>query len=79
MSITLTSFRQGDNFTPPPPPQPQNEPLKTPPRFWLTHNFDVNYIFDAKNTLVDETDATHPKYAPENEVWIVRRTYGSNI
>ena len=58
-SITLTSFRQ-------------REPLKSPPRLGLAHNFDVNYIFNAKKTLVDEPDTTHPKYAPENKV-------GSNI
>ena len=75
-SITPTSFRQEDNFT---LPQPQNKPLKSPPRLGLTHNFDVNYIFDAKKTLVDETDATYPKHAPEIKVWIVRRTYGLNI
>ena len=30
-SIILTSFRQGANFTPPPPPR-QSEPLKSQPR-----------------------------------------------
>ena len=34
-SIILTGFRQGSNFTPPPPPSPQNEPLKIPPRLGL--------------------------------------------
>ena len=34
-SISLTSFRQGGNFTPPPFPTPQNKTLKRPPRLEL--------------------------------------------
>ena len=34
-SIILTGFRQGV-ILPPPPPLPQNEPLKSPPRLGLT-------------------------------------------
>ena len=39
-SIILTSFRQAGGVIlplPPPPSPPQNEPLKIPPRLWLTN------------------------------------------
>ena len=40
-SIILTSFRQGGNFTPPPP---QNESLKSPPRLGLNSSKHLNWI-----------------------------------
>ena len=38
-SVILMGFRQGCNFTLPPPPQ--NEPLKSPPRLGLKICFKV--------------------------------------
>ena len=50
-SIILMGFRQGGgvNFCPP-PPQPQNEPLKSPPRLGLKgrHN---SYYFCGHNSF----------------------------
>ena len=40
-SIILTSFRQGV-ILPPPPPLPQNEPLKKPPRLGLMGIYNHN-------------------------------------
>ena len=42
-SIILTSFREGGNFTPLPPPQ--NELLKSPPRLELTAAFKHKFIY----------------------------------